>query len=958
MRAFLSHSSVDKDIVIVVHDGLQANSTWLDRAEIEWGELFLEKIAEGIASATDFVLFWSVAAARSEWVRIEINMAFIQALRSKAIRLRVILLDETPLPLYLQPYHVFSVAGSASPAADILQKLAPLLREPVRSARSRFVNRHHEIGRIEAAVDDPEFRTIWTFGFIGVGKTSLIQEALNRIFEGADVAHLDIGQGTGFVELALELSALSRHETLPVGLDQAQIESDIRLSLEVLAKDGRLLLLSNVQHWLNEDGEPQGPLPFILAVAQSLKPFEKRPLFLTSTRRPSLDATALSRLTLFRISGLRDEHIATLVRNWHFSIHDRELSTEDAKLIAPKLHGHPVAARLAAGLLGDRTVSFLEEYPQEIISLQRDLARVLLQGLNLGIEAERLMEMLALAGVSLPASVIVSAGFSEEEFQYAVARCADAGLLTADLTIETHPLFREFFWHRLHRGDYQTMAMKLANSLKAYLEGLDKASPEFASLLPVAFRSYAMAGDLDQANALRRDLSGELESTAITLYHRRNYELADTYIQHLLDENPANWRMRLYRARIRIRQEEWKQAETLLAQMLAERPDDVGVLHVMGRSQLRQHHLPEALELFTRVVARREHVASLRDAAECLHRLNRSEEALRFLERAKRQESENPFVLDLESRIFEDRGQLELAFESALLASARDPMNAYMHNRLGIIRVKLRSPGLAIAHFQRAMDIDHDLFSAANSLGAAYLDTGDVAAAERLFPELQARAHTPSDSHLLRHTEARIAYSRKDFEQSREILKGEIAAGYNVVPNLGLLVGVEFALFDQNVRDFPTIAALSLKQAEAALARIVALDRSNEFIDTLRSQLEERQKGIVRSSNASRTPVVRGPSTPAEPRGSPAIPANSVPGVPPQMVPGRPQSKSASLPDRPFPNVPRSKAPEVAQGGKPGGGQGSAAEESHSKPLRKPVEKKPALKPPLKPPLRLPSDRR
>jgi hypothetical protein len=55
--------------------------------------------------------------------------------------------------------------------------------------------------------------------------------------------------------------------------------------------------------------------------------------------------------------------------------------------------------------------------------------------------------------------------------------------------------------------------------------------------------------------------------------------------------------------------------------MLAERPDDVGVLHVMGRSQLRQHHLREALELFARVIARREHVASLRGAAECLHRL-------------------------------------------------------------------------------------------------------------------------------------------------------------------------------------------------------------------------------------------------------------------------------------------------------------------------------------------------
>lgn len=46
----------------------------------------------------------------------------------------------------------------------------------------------------------------------------------------------------------------------------------------------------------------------------------------------------------------------------------------------------------------------------------------------------------------------------------------------------------------------------------------------------------------------------------------------------------------------------------------------------------------------------------LRDAAECLHRLNRNEEALKFLARAKERESENPFVLGLESRILEDIG--------------------------------------------------------------------------------------------------------------------------------------------------------------------------------------------------------------------------------------------------------------------------------------------------------------
>jgi hypothetical protein len=392
MRAFLSHSSVDKTIVIGVHKGLEAESTWLDRAEIEWGEMFLEKIAEGITSASDFVLFWSKNASKSEWVRLEVNMAFIQALRRKAIRLRVVVLDDTPLPLYLDPYQAFSVIGSTSPIEDILKKLKTLLKEAPRSVRSRFVNRHDEKAKIEAAVDDPDFRAVCAFGFTGVGKSSTIQEGLQHIFAGASVVRIDVSEGTGFVELALALSSLVLRETLAEGLNQEQLDEKIRLCVETVAKNGQLLLLSNVQHWLDEDSQPHGPLTSLLTIVADLPALSSRPVFMTSTRRPKLDATVQDRVMQFGIRELKDEHVAALVRNWYFAIYGKELSVEDSNRIAPKLYGHPVAARLVAGLLGSHSVDFLEKYPQELVALRRDLARVLLQDLKLTKAAEKLME--------------------------------------------------------------------------------------------------------------------------------------------------------------------------------------------------------------------------------------------------------------------------------------------------------------------------------------------------------------------------------------------------------------------------------------------------------------------------------------------------------------------------------------------------------------------------------------
>src|SRR5260370_7182502 len=123
------------------------------------------------------------------------------------------------------------------------------------------------------------------------------------------------------------------------------------------------------------------------------------------------------------------------------------MSGEDSNRLAPKLYGHPVAARLVAGLLGNHSVDFLEKYPEELIALRRDLARVLLQDLKLTTAAEQLMETLALAGIGLPASVLVAAGSSESYFQQAVSQCPNPKLFPTITVIQTHPFFHTLFSH-------------------------------------------------------------------------------------------------------------------------------------------------------------------------------------------------------------------------------------------------------------------------------------------------------------------------------------------------------------------------------------------------------------------------------------------------------------------------------------------------------------------------------
>ena len=112
------------------------------------------------------MLFWSAtAAAASEWVKRETHMAFIRALNERAIRIKVVRLDSTDLPLRLQPFHFLSVAGSKTPIDEIVSALQPALSQPTSGMRHRFLNRNEELERIETIINDVETKVVLIHGF-------------------------------------------------------------------------------------------------------------------------------------------------------------------------------------------------------------------------------------------------------------------------------------------------------------------------------------------------------------------------------------------------------------------------------------------------------------------------------------------------------------------------------------------------------------------------------------------------------------------------------------------------------------------------------------------------------------------------------------------------------------------------------------------------------------------------
>ena len=373
-RVFLSHSSIDEAIVLPVYKALSPGAAWIDRAEIEWGDRFLEAIERGIKSATDFVLFWSAAASKSEWVRHETHMAFIRLLNERAIRIRVVNLDGTDVPLRLEPFHLLSIDGSKNPVDEIVSALEEALSQPTRGTRHQFLNRNEELGRIEMMVNAHETRLILLHGIQGIGKAATVREALRRFFQGASIVELTIHAGTGPIELALQLHHKAFHAVLPE-MTELEALATIEKSIAAIVQRGEFLVVRDCQYWFGGEQDWEEPLPTLIRQALTLPQTSGKPIFLTSTRRPRIPSEFVAHIDNIRISDLGHTHMASLIALWYLIVEGRALDADDAAKVAPELHGHPIAAKLAANLIAQYGSAHLLDYPSELVALRRGLGQ-------------------------------------------------------------------------------------------------------------------------------------------------------------------------------------------------------------------------------------------------------------------------------------------------------------------------------------------------------------------------------------------------------------------------------------------------------------------------------------------------------------------------------------------------------------------------------------------------------
>lgn len=844
LKVFLCHSSKDKEIAEEVWRRLGEHAAWLDKAEVELGDILLEKIAAGVEEASDFVLFWSKNASESAWVRFEVHMGFIRFLHQKGCRPRVVTLDDTPLPLYLQPFLFLDGQKSRSNIADLVcETLLQEAEKPSLAVRRLILNRHDELRRLELAVDSRESPAILIRGLPGIGKRTLLQMAVERFFSPPDIEGLTVRPGTAWVELALQLAAMAGLAPPEEGAGEEVVRSTARTAIEAIHSAGSVMAFYEVQHWVEEDGEPSEILATLLRWLGDIPECARRPVFLTSTRLPRLSPQEQATCQLVRIEGLAAEHLSALIRHW-VDIEKGETIPDDASLksLCSELCGYPLAARIAASLVAHYGIGYLLEHPRDIVELRVDIARDVVATAKVPEPADRILQALAVLDVPMPGNYIARAlEMDSETFREGVDAALSFGLVALEgLALMLHPLVRDFYWRAFSQSDsYEDTLGKLAAESTNYLDTLTAGSEEYAVMLPAAFRLIALTGDLDGARALRRDLLGTLMESAIRLYNRREYPLALKYVDLILDGRPDHWQARLYRARCLIRTGNTGDARGILREMIQERPRTVSVLHALGRTFMGEQEWQAALAYFREALAGRgDHLPSLRESAMCYLRLRDLKNAQGFVTRAKEINPTNPFILQIESMILEERGQFDEAYEVMSRASSQDPENAMFEHRLGRIADRRRDLQAALKHYDRAASLDPGLVEARLSKISAMIDLGYLDDAQKLIKEDRGKFQGKA-RRVLQGIEAKLAFGRHDLERAKTLVKGDRAAS-----SYALRAKIETMQASQHrAKGYAELASQALRAAESEVAQGLEKYPGNEGLLELAAELEGITEG-------------------------------------------------------------------------------------------------------------------
>lgn len=662
MKAFLSHSSKDKEFVDAVAQELGRQFCVFDRYSFETGQDLVRSIQEGLEASHVFVLFASTEALRSDWVELEVNEAAYRKI-AKQIQFGVVLLTDSSLsvdslPAWLQRALVTRVNAPKVAARVIRRRLDDLLREqqkPVFVGRSELLDHAERV--LLPAGTEPGPRTFAAYGLNGIGRRTVAHRLASSLFNFSGSLAIAIESGDTLHDIAIKVADRVEPYSTQAGFErlvkeirglagQAVVDR-VLAGLRLSVSNREMPTFVDLGGMLDEDAR------FLDLMRDVLKGIGRDPtLYAALVLRRKPDPESLpdgTPLALLRVEALTNDEVQRLIRLLT-AREGLQIAENGTKTLARYVAGYPPAAYYAVGLVRDYGIDLVLADEKKLSDFRSStFARFLSEGVRLTREQRDIIGLLSIYS-PLPLSVI---GHVVRLQATALASALRYLIDNALVIVEKDGVYalappivdaaRTVF------GEGKVAHATVATHVKSYLDD-EQEEGRRLDLSRVLYRALVLSGKRERSGEVIH-LVSDLVRLVEELYHEREYARAIDVGYEAIQYAPRNTDARGYLVRALVKEERFQEADVQIQELRG-----MGALKEASflsgfKNRHSERHAAAVVDYEDALRRGMGGVSIHRELAQCCMEIGDLEKARDHVEAASRSGSENRYLLDLQVKI-------------------------------------------------------------------------------------------------------------------------------------------------------------------------------------------------------------------------------------------------------------------------------------------------------------------
>lgn len=661
-RAFLSHSSENKDLVRAVANELGRPFVRIDYQAFSTGDELVNAIGRAFEASALFVLFASKAALRSMWVNFETREAQMATAFGRIPAPLVYIVDKTvrvsDLPGWMQRAKVTSSTSPRLIAADLRVAIDDLV---IDRQQDIYVGRAREARELEeylAPTDGSRPPQVFSVtGLVGIGRRTLTARVSRDVLSFRHLLTIEAESGDSSRDLASKIAdlvepvggvqqSIDRFAEIQRGTDESAIERAVE-DLAAAISIGMLPVVIDSGGMLQNDGRLSAPMQELVREVSNTRDVY---MALVANRRPVASGlTAHPAFPNVQVRPLSDPELRRLVSAIARRV-ELELTANQVSDLAIQCRGYPPAARYAIELVRHYGAPAVLADTEQLIQFRSSpMVRYLRQVASQPVH-QRILQILA-ANSPLPLDVLAKfADASEATLAQTLIELIDLALVVPD----------NAGWYRIsapvtdavgreYRDPSPTVFSQVAARLEEFLRRQGQGI-RYAELERVRYRALAMAGTYSAGQA-QVGMVADWIRLAERLYHDREYTRCVEFARLAVDARPDNESCHRWVISGLIKLGEFPEASEAIEDMYRYgfRRE---TLYLEGFLERHLGHHSRAAQLFEDALRQGYSGAAIhRELANCYLELGRVDEARGHIEIAQERSRDNPFLIDLLIRI-------------------------------------------------------------------------------------------------------------------------------------------------------------------------------------------------------------------------------------------------------------------------------------------------------------------